>query len=649
MISISCPSCGAAVTFRTEFSTHAVCPGCDSLLVRQGAKVELIGKVAELQPDGSPLRLGSGGTYKGSAFEVIGRLQVSYGDGYWNEWHILYADGKSGWLGEAMGEYFINAQAKVSGGLPASSSLPPGSALSLAGEAYVVTSRNSSRLVSLEGELPFGGGAGEDFFSIDLKTTGSKAATIDYSEDPPLLFTGEYLPFKSFHFTGLSSAQGGGDDEPLSSAKSEGVESFNCPSCGAPHTVAGGVRSKVLVCQYCGSAIDITNDKLKILWQEESMRNQLKKGTCLEIGSVAAIEGDRFQLIGFIKKSVRFEGINYPWVEYLLYHRLLGYRWIVESDGHFMLMKPLDGLPSRGGDRPVGRPDEQAVFYQDKKYQHFQTSSPRVDAVAGEFYWRVSTDEKAQNHDYICPPHLLSAESSATGIVWSWGEYLEHDAIKGMFGLKQDLPSPIGVAAAQPNPYQKRDRLNWITFSVATLLSFLLLYSGILAGSGEQVFSTSGATYQTFRRFAPQSSNLFTVSGHGNLAFDFEARLGERWMFFDTELVAVDGGQSFKVGRTLQGEAGSALVKSTVRLSGVAAGQYKLNWKVSSGTNSSLPENVDEKHSTEAVPYKISLRRGVAVWSWWWLMVWFLLFFALIDASRKSSFETSRWYNSDYG
>ena len=59
MVSVNCPSCGSKVTFRTDFSTHAVCGACESLLVRHGAQVEQIGKVAELQPDGSPLRVGT--------------------------------------------------------------------------------------------------------------------------------------------------------------------------------------------------------------------------------------------------------------------------------------------------------------------------------------------------------------------------------------------------------------------------------------------------------------------------------------------------------------------------------------------------------------------------------------------------------------
>lgn len=648
MVTVNCPTCGNRVSFRTEFSTHAVCGSCDSLLVRQGAQVDQIGKVAELQPDGSPLRVGSQGEYNSTGFELIGRIQLSFGDGYWNEWHLLFSNGQTGWLGEAMGEYFINSLAKISGGLPGPRDLAPGDGLSLAGEAFVATGSVTSKLVSFEGELPFIVESHDPFLTIDLRSSTGKAATIDYSESPPLLFMGEYKPFASFNFKGLR-AEGEGDDEIAATGTAEaGVSNFNCPSCGAPHSVAGGVRSKVLVCEYCGSAVDVSNPKLQILWKEASMREEVQRGITLPLRSSARIDGQEFQLIGFLKKSVTYEGIKYPWVEYLLYNRLVGYRWLVESDGHFTYIEPMDRLPLRGSG-PVTRPDEQAISYEGRTYRHFQTSSPRIDAVAGEFYWRVDMKDTATNFDYVCPPYMISLESSATGFVWSHGRYLSQDEVCQMFSL-QKRPRPcVGVAPCQPNPYEESSRSNWRVFWVAVLLGFGLLISGVLAGRGAVAWTSGSQNYETYHTFTPKESEAFTLSGGGNLAFDFEGRLNKRWLFFDTTLVEAQSGKEVtKVGATVENYSGKGNPQETVRVSDIPAGSYKLRWDIKSGTTTSTPDKPDPKLKSDLVGYQITLRRGVPVWGWFVLMLMVLLPLPLFETARRSSFETKRWYSSDH-
>lgn len=649
MTSVSCPTCGSTVSFSTEFSTHAVCSSCDSLLVRTGAKVDLIGKVAELQPDGSPLKVGTHGLHKNIGFQIVGRIQVSFGDGYWNEWYLLYSNGETGWLGEAMGEYFVNAVVKTSGKLPAAGKLKAGDRLALAGEDYVATSITENTVVSFEGELPFIADTKTPFLTVDLRTTSSHAATLDYSEEVPLLFMGEYLPFGVFKFTNLKVAGEGADDGPLASAQAEGVQKLSCPNCGAAHTIAGGVRSKVLVCEYCGSAIDIGNPGLEILWREESMRKKLQTGVTLKLGSIGRIEGEKFKLLGFIKKSVRYEGIVYPWVEYLFYHEFLGYRWLVESDGHFVLMSPMAAVPEQD-DRPAGRPSEGNLRYEGRAYQHFQTSKPKVDAVAGEFYWRIRIDEESTNYDFVCPPYTLSLESSSTGFVWSHGIYLNEEEASAAFEASSGWPTPSGIAPSQPNPYKETTQANTRVLLGMMLLSLFLMVAGPFLGRNKNVWDTGSQTYMTNRASTPNESLPFQVSGSGNLSFDFQASLRDRWLFIDSELVDDATKKTVaRAGRTLQRYGSDNASKSSVRLAGIPNGTYRLRWKLLSGTKTAVPDRVDDKARSENISYKISLRRGVPVWGWWWLFVIALVPWPLYIASKSSGFETQRWYNSDHG
>ncbi len=108
-----CPSCGGPVKFRSAASVLAVCEYCTSTLLRKGEVLENIGKMAALQDDPTLLQIESEGSYKGVHFGVIGRVQMRYEDGLWNEWYILFDDMRYGWLGEASGEFYVTFEKPV--------------------------------------------------------------------------------------------------------------------------------------------------------------------------------------------------------------------------------------------------------------------------------------------------------------------------------------------------------------------------------------------------------------------------------------------------------------------------------------------------------------------------------------------------------
>src|SRR5947208_11033446 len=114
MQTTNCPSCGARILFQSAASILAICDYCKSTLVRRDLDVENIGKMAELQRDGSPLQLHAEGRYRQVHFAVVGRIQLRYEQGLWNEWYLLFDDMRGGWLGEAQGIYAISFLAEIS-------------------------------------------------------------------------------------------------------------------------------------------------------------------------------------------------------------------------------------------------------------------------------------------------------------------------------------------------------------------------------------------------------------------------------------------------------------------------------------------------------------------------------------------------------
>ncbi len=150
----ACPNCGAPVEFASAASASAVCSFCRSTLVRDGDALRRIGESAELFDDHSPLQLGAAGRWQGSAFTLVGRLQYSYADGTWNEWHALFDSGKSGWLSDDNGAYVVAFDAPLEGAAPAADELTAGARRLVHGAAWSVASVTRAKLLAAQGELP---------------------------------------------------------------------------------------------------------------------------------------------------------------------------------------------------------------------------------------------------------------------------------------------------------------------------------------------------------------------------------------------------------------------------------------------------------------------------------------------------------------
>ena len=78
------------------------------MVVRRDLDVESIGTMAALPQDMSPFQIGTQGKFDGVGFGIIGRMKLSWENGYWNEWFIVSEDGRKGWLAEAQGFYAVS-------------------------------------------------------------------------------------------------------------------------------------------------------------------------------------------------------------------------------------------------------------------------------------------------------------------------------------------------------------------------------------------------------------------------------------------------------------------------------------------------------------------------------------------------------------
>jgi uncharacterized protein (DUF983 family) len=472
---VSCPSCGAEVAFRSAASVMAVCEYCRSTLLKDAESVKDIGKMSEVLEDYSPIQISTAGSYEGKPFSVVGRIQLRYEDGFWNEWYLWFADGSDGWLSDASGQFVVT---RLRGTLPAAptfEALRAGAALKDAGARYVATDMRTARCTGGQGELPIRVGAGWEAKVADFRSA-DRFITLDYSDgEAPQVYAGSAVSLEELRPQLLRS-----DDEIARTAgRYKGkTMALACPSCGGGVEYQAGVAPFV-VCNSCHAELDCTGDTAVVLdKQAELSRVPVASalGGSLALGDEATIEGQKYRLIGLMRCQETGPDAepDSTWVEYLLFNERRGFLWLVESRDRWDKVRVLNRLPEQASANAV-RVDDQA-------YTKLYDYGSKVIYAAGSFNWRVRVGDTTRITDYQSGNRKITSETSEHEINWSQSEQVPEAAVWQWFGKKSDAGLQR-LAAIELRPAGS-------LFGAAKMLSVLLLvlnapfifiYSGAIA------------------------------------------------------------------------------------------------------------------------------------------------------------------------
>ncbi len=204
----NCPNCGARIEFQWSSSVQTVCAFCRSILVRTDVDLKRVGQVADLPQGSSPIRIATEGVYQHKPFVVIGRILYEYEQGGWNEWHVMFSDSSSGWLSDAQDEYAVSTMSEVKTPLPPSDAIRRGQRYSWDGTNYEVTTITLARYRGTEGELPFEYWDKDSAVFADLRSSDGHFATLDYSDEQPVLYLGELVEFDDLKLRNLKQFEG---------------------------------------------------------------------------------------------------------------------------------------------------------------------------------------------------------------------------------------------------------------------------------------------------------------------------------------------------------------------------------------------------------------------------------------------------------
>lgn len=434
MQNVSCPGCGAQVAFRSHASVMAVCEYCKTTVLKDADSVKDFGKMSAVLEDYSPLQLGSSGVFGGRAFDVIGRIQLRYSAGMWNEWYLLFEDGSAAWLGDSSGQYTLTTAKNGSAKLPAFSDIVVAQTYEIAGLPYLAAEVRIADCIGGQGELPFKVGPGWQAKLADFRH-GSSFLTLDYSDlednsTQPAVYTGKAVSLGALKFQLLRDE----DAIKASAGKFRGkITSLNCPACGSNMDYLPGLTAYV-ICARCHSQLDTSGPVAQVLASAERMS---KLNTTLELGAKATINASSYQIIGLMKRK---DDENTVWTEYLLYSARAGFLWLIETNQGWAKSQVLADWPlwSRGDSATLSN----------KSYNKLYEYQAKVIYAAGAFNWRVAVGDSLKTIEFENGINKLAAEISADEITWSRSSEVASDQIRAWFGdtIKADKAGKFASA-----------------------------------------------------------------------------------------------------------------------------------------------------------------------------------------------------------
>lgn len=619
-----CPSCGAPVEFTAGSAQVVVCGYCQTVVAKKGANLEAHGKIGAIVDTDSPLQLGLEGRYGKTGYRLVGHLQKDHGAGPWDEWYVEFDDGRTGWLSESEGSFHLMFEAGHEEGLKLDDAYP-GQRLHLRNRPFVVEERGHGRVVAAAGQLPSDVDPEQDSYYVDATGPKGTFATLDFgtrTQDPEV-FLGQRLKLEQL---GIPM------DQLRPRVKKVSLQQARCPQCNGNLDLKAPDSTKRVACPYCGSLLDASQGKLAFLQLLEKPEHP----PLIPLGTKGQLAGAEWICIGFMVRSCTVEGTRYPWEEYLLFNKARGFTWLMQSNGHWVYLKPIDA-----GD--VSLVPRVAAHYEGRRYKAFQSVTAVTETVLGEFYWEVRAGEMAQAVEYVSAPYSVNEDSTSNEVTFTFGEYLAPSVIQEAFKLKEPLPPPQGVSPSQPNPHTSKTAWKWAGLWGAALLAIYLIVN--VGASKQEVLNLEVSLPPDAASGQPTAmhfSDPFEIPKRGNVRADVYAPVSNDWIGVQGDLVNQDTGEvwsfyeeiSYYSGTDSDGSWTEGSRSGTEYLSRVQPGKYVLR------TTAAFP-------SQAARTFRVQLTSDTPRGSWFCCAMVMLLIGPLFSFIRSSSFESTRWAESN--
>ena len=503
----ACPNCGAPVDFLSAASPMAVCSFCRSTLARDGAALRRIGQSAELFDDHSPLQLGAAGRWQGLAFTLIGRLQLRYEGGSWNEWHALFDSGKSGWLSEDNGRYVVAFDEPAPTDVPPLAQLQPGAGIGLSGRLWQVASVTSAQVAAAQGELPAVPRLDQPYTVVDLRNAHDDVGTLDYADPKlPHWVVGRGAALQDLALTGLRQV----------SEKTLQARGLECPSCGTALTIKLE-STQSIVCHQCQAVVDVSKGVGGDLAHYAQDNGAAPGGTPqLPLGATATLAlgtaPQAWQVVGYVERCEIPDDADDErvfWREYLLYNRNTGFVFLVDAEDGWTWATPLTGAPVVRGNTARWRDIDHGKRY---------TYRGEITHVLGEFYWKLKRGERTLNTDYTSGKRRLNREQAGTEVTWSAGETVDAQVFAKAFNL---APGTVSSMTPEASPLSGGGRpfIHKLLIGVAVLVVLVMLLRACSSDGCDDIKRSYGAASNEYLQCRSNSGGAVRTPRTGGGSF----------------------------------------------------------------------------------------------------------------------------------
>ncbi len=503
----ACPNCGALVEFASAASPVAVCSFCRSTLAREGEALRRIGQSAELFDDHSPLQLGVAGRWQGAAFTLVGRLQVRYAEGSWNEWHALFDGGdgganpKSAWLSEDNGRYVMAFDAPAPSPLPRVDDLRIGLAFTIDGRSWQVASVTRASVAAAQGELPFAPQLEREFTVVDLRNAQDEVATLDFADAARVHWSvGRGVALSELSLSGLREG----------SEKTLGARGVPCPSCGTALELKLAATQSI-VCHQCHAVVDVSQGVGGDLAHYAQDTPQAAGGEPqLPLGATASLAlggpPKPWQVVGYAERCEIPEDPEDEqvfWREYLLYHRAEGFAFLVDAEDGWSWAVPITGAPQGQGD---------SVRWRNDNYRKLYSYTGAISYVLGEFYWKLERGQRTVNIDYASGKRRLNREQAGGEVTWSAGQAMDADVIAAAFKLPEARRAAI-QRDASPVSGGGSSVVKSMIVGVVVLVMLVVMLKDCSRSNCDELRATFGEASNEYRQCVRSGASTGRVGG----------------------------------------------------------------------------------------------------------------------------------------
>jgi hypothetical protein len=428
----------------------------------------------------SLIAIGDEGTLAGRPLQVLGRVQLDYGLGPWDEYYVSFDYGKDwGWLAYAQGRWYATS-------LVPDLAAPPREDIRVDGNytlsigTFAVAEARSAQIVSAEGELPGPIRAGSQRYYADAYGPKGAFATFDYDDatGPSSVYSGWIFADAQLSVTKIG---------PRTTRKVR-TSQLQCPNCGGEVPKLHEGRSERLGCPYCGAVSDIPTRTVV------ARQDKLLQTPDIPIGNAGIFESVSYTCLAYLRRSTGSEGELYQWEEYLLFNPREGYRWLVKDPetgwSWTSFVNPADinrlSLPER-------------IQLANQTYVLRNSGVARVDYVLGEVYWKCSIGETVSVMDFAHGNEVISREYDNEEANYSHSRVVGWPKVAAAFGLPVSGPGGTGIPAGGG---VSRTAIGCGAIAVIVVLVIILVVVLAIAagssggGSTGPVFIGGGSSYR---------------------------------------------------------------------------------------------------------------------------------------------------------